>query len=79
MGPLFPHFPNLNTLRGDRYRMVEPYLAAIRTVRELQPSMLVTGRHEPIVGSELIDRALARLHDAVDYVHSETLVGHERG
>ena len=79
VGPLFPHFPNLNTLRGDRYRMVEPYLAAIRTVRELRPSMLVTGRHEPIVGGELIDGALARLHDAVDYVHRETLAGMNEG
>jgi len=79
VGPLFPHFPNLNTLRGDRYRMVEPYLAAVRTVRELQPSMLVTGRHEPIVGRELIDQALARLHDAVDHVHRETLAGMNEG
>jgi alkyl sulfatase BDS1-like metallo-beta-lactamase superfamily hydrolase len=79
MGPLFPHFPNLNTLRGDRYRLVEPYLAAIRTVRELGPSMLVTGRYEPIVGSDLIDAALARLHDAVDYVHRQTLAGMNEG
>jgi alkyl sulfatase BDS1-like metallo-beta-lactamase superfamily hydrolase len=79
VGPLFPHFPNLNTLRGDRYRFVEPYLAAIRRVRELRPSMLVTGRHEPIVGRELIDAALARLHDAVDYVHHETLEGMNEG
>ena len=79
VGPLFPHFPNLNTLRGDRYRLVEPYLEAIRTVRGLQPSLLVTGRHEPIVGRELIDRSLARLHDAVDYVHRETLAGMNEG
>jgi alkyl sulfatase BDS1-like metallo-beta-lactamase superfamily hydrolase len=79
LGPLFPHFPNLNTLRGDRYRSVEPYLAALRTVRDLGPSMLVTGRHEPIVGSGLIDRALARLHDAVDYVHRQTLAGMNEG
>ncbi|MGP0029055.1 MAG: alkyl sulfatase dimerization domain-containing protein [Acidimicrobiales bacterium] len=79
VGPLFPHFPNLNTLRGDRYRFVEPYLAAIRTVRGLEPSMLVTGRHEPIVGRELIDAALCRLHDAVDYVHRETLAGMNAG
>lgn len=73
LGPLFPHFPNLNTLRGDRYRLVEPYLAAIQKVRELGPTMLVTGRYEPIEGRELIDSALTRLHDAVDYVHTETL------
>jgi glyoxylase-like metal-dependent hydrolase (beta-lactamase superfamily II) len=79
VGPLFPHFPNLNTLRGDRYRMVEPYLAAIRTVRDLQPSMLVTGRYQPILGAELIDASLARLHDAVEYVHGETLEGMNEG
>jgi alkyl sulfatase BDS1-like metallo-beta-lactamase superfamily hydrolase len=79
VGPLFPHFPNLNTLRGDRYRLVEPYLAAVRTVRQLQPSLLVTGRHEPIAGRGLIDRALARLHDAVDHVHRQTLAGMNEG
>jgi len=79
VGPLFPHFPNLNTLRGDRYRLVEPYLAAVRRVRELGPSMLVTGRYEPIVGRELIDASLARLHDAVEYVHTETLAAMNAG
>ena len=79
LGPLFPHFPNLNTLRGDRYRFVEPYLQSVRRLRELQPEMLVTGRHEPIVGAELIDASLARLHDAVDWVHRETLDGMNAG
>ena len=64
-GPLFPHFPNLNTIRGDKYRFVEPQLATNRMVRELQPEVLVTGRHEPIVGADLIDASLERLHDAV--------------
>jgi glyoxylase-like metal-dependent hydrolase (beta-lactamase superfamily II) len=79
VGPLFPHFPNLNTLRGDRYRLVEPYLAAVRTVQALRPSILVTGRHDPIVGAELIDAALGRLHDAVDHVHHQTLAGMNAG
>jgi len=79
LGPLFPHFPNLNTLRGDRYRMVEPYLQSIRTLRSLRPDMLVTGRHDPVVGSELIDAALARLHDAVAFVHERTLEGINAG
>ena len=79
LGPLFPHFPNFNTLRGDRYRFVEPYLATVRTLRELQPEMLVTGRHFPIIGAELIDASLARLHGAVEYVHSATLAGMNEG
>jgi alkyl sulfatase BDS1-like metallo-beta-lactamase superfamily hydrolase len=72
-GPLFPHFPNFNTLRGDKYRLAEPYLANVRRVRELAPKLLITGRHLPIEGAELIDASLARLHDAVEYVHGETV------
>jgi alkyl sulfatase BDS1-like metallo-beta-lactamase superfamily hydrolase len=72
-GPLFPHFPNFNTLRGDKYRLAEPYLANVRRVRELAPRLLITGRHLPIDGAALIDASLARLHDAVEYVHAETL------
>ncbi len=79
LGPLFPHFPNLNTLRGDRYRLVEPYLRSVRRLRELHPEVLVTGRHEPIVGSELIDASLRRLHDAVEWVHRTTLEGMNAG
>lgn len=78
-GPLFPHFPNLNTIRGDRYRFVEPYLASVRLVQRLRPEVLVTGRGEPIVGAELIAAALDRLHGAVDYVHREALRGFNEG
>ncbi len=78
-GPLFPHFPNFNTLRGDRYRFAEPYLEAVEAVRALRPEVLVTGRHEPIVGAELVDASLARLHGAVDHVHRATLAGINAG
>jgi alkyl sulfatase BDS1-like metallo-beta-lactamase superfamily hydrolase len=78
-GPLFPHFPNLNTLRGDRYRFVEPYLETVRTVRALRPDVLITGRHEPIVGAALIDASLARLYGAVEYVHEQALEGFNAG
>ncbi len=78
-GPLFPHFPNLNTIRGDRYRFVQPYLQSVRKVRELRPEVLVTGRHEPIVGADLIDASLERLHGAVDHVHRRALEGFNAG
>jgi alkyl sulfatase BDS1-like metallo-beta-lactamase superfamily hydrolase len=51
----------------------------VRTVRELRPEILVTGRHEPIRGAALIDASLGRLHDAVDYVHRTTLDGINAG
>jgi alkyl sulfatase BDS1-like metallo-beta-lactamase superfamily hydrolase len=78
-GPLFPHFPNLNTIRGDKYRFVEPQLATNRMVRELRPEVLVTGRYDPIVGAELIAASLERLHDAVSYVHDRALEGFNAG
>jgi alkyl sulfatase BDS1-like metallo-beta-lactamase superfamily hydrolase len=78
-GPLFPHFPNINTIRGDKYRFVEPQLATNRMVRELRPEVLITGRHEPIVGADLIEASLGRLHDAVSYVHDRTLEGVNAG
>jgi len=74
-GPLFPHFPNINTIRGDRYRFIEPQLATNRLVRGLRPEMLITGRYKPIVGADLIEASLERLHDAVTYVHTEALNG----
>jgi alkyl sulfatase BDS1-like metallo-beta-lactamase superfamily hydrolase len=79
LGPLFPHFPNLNTLRGDKYRYPEAYLSTVRRLRELQPEVLITGRANPIEGAELIDACLARLHGAVDFVHTETLRGMNEG
>ncbi len=78
-GPLFPHFPNLNTIRGDKYRFVEPQLETNRMVRALRPEVLVTGRHDPIVGAALIEASLERLHDAVDHVHRRTLEGFNEG
>jgi glyoxylase-like metal-dependent hydrolase (beta-lactamase superfamily II) len=78
-GPLFPHFPNVNTIRGDRYRFVEPQAATNRLVRELRPEMLVTGRHEPIVGADLIEASLERLDKAVEHVHRAALDGFNSG
>ncbi len=72
-GPLFPHFPNFNTLRGDLYRFPVPYLENVERVRALGVETLITGRHLPIVGAALIDACLARLSGAVESVHEQTL------
>jgi alkyl sulfatase BDS1-like metallo-beta-lactamase superfamily hydrolase len=72
-GPLFPHFPNFNTLRGDLYRFPVPYMENVDRVRALGVETLITGRHLPIVGAELIDACLARLRGAVEHVHERTL------
>lgn len=73
LGPLFPHFPNFNTLRGDRYRNPARYLTSVQRLRSLGAEKLLTGRGTPVTGRELIDAALGRLHDAVEYVYETTL------
>jgi alkyl sulfatase BDS1-like metallo-beta-lactamase superfamily hydrolase len=78
-GPLFPHFPNFNTLRGDKYRFPVPYMANVDRVRALKPKLLVTGRHTAIEGEELIDACLARMRGAVESVHQQTLDGMNAG
>lgn len=78
-GPLFPHFPNFNTLRGDRYRLPELYLRSLDTVRGLRPEILLTGRGEPVVGAELIHAVLGRLRDAVEWVYERTVAGINEG
>ena len=48
-------------------------------MRALRPEILITGRHDPIVGEDLIDASLARLYGAVDYVHQKALEGFNAG
>jgi glyoxylase-like metal-dependent hydrolase (beta-lactamase superfamily II) len=72
-GPLFPHFPNFNTLRGDLYRFPVPYMENVDRVRALGAETLITGRHGPIVGAELIDACFMRMRGAVEFVHDRTL------
>ncbi len=78
-GPLFPHFPNFNTIRGDKYRYAEAYLASLDVVRKLDLEVLITGHGQPIRGKALIRACLDRLEAAVKYVHDETLRGINEG
>jgi glyoxylase-like metal-dependent hydrolase (beta-lactamase superfamily II) len=79
LGPLFPHMPNLHTIRGDRPRPVLPYIETYQRILDLEPEMLVTGHFDPIRGAQLIRRELTRLRDAVQYVHDETVKGMNAG
>lgn len=76
---LFGHFPNLVTLRGDRYRFALPFVDAVELVRGLGPDLLLTGHFAPIRGADLIDRELLRVRDAVQYVHDAVVAGMNAG
>ena len=79
LGPLFPHMPNLYTVRGDRLRFALPYLDAVEKMIGLGPDLLVTGHFDPIEGRARIRAELERLRDAVRYVHDRTVEGMNAG
>jgi alkyl sulfatase BDS1-like metallo-beta-lactamase superfamily hydrolase len=76
---LFGHFPNLVTIRGDRYRDALTVAAAVDRVLELEPEQLLVGHHQPITGRALIRQELQRLRGAILYVHDETVKGMNEG
>ena len=76
---LFGHFPNLVTIRGDRYREALRFIDSLERVLALEPALLLPGHGGPVVGKETIHEELTRLRDAVRYVHDETVKGMNHG
>jgi len=75
----FGHFPNLVTIRGDRYRDALTVARAVNAVKDLGAEIILYGHHAPVVGEELIEAELAALHGAIVYVHDETVKGMNEG
>jgi alkyl sulfatase BDS1-like metallo-beta-lactamase superfamily hydrolase len=76
---LFGHFPNLVTIRGDRYREALRFVESLDRVAALEPEMLLVGHHGPVEGRDAIGTELARLRGAVLHVHDETVRGMNQG
>lgn len=76
---LVGHFPNLVTLRGDRYREALRFIESVDRVIALEPEILLVGHHGPIHGRETIHTELVRIRDAVQYVHDGVVAGMNAG
>lgn len=75
----FGHFPNLVTIRGDRYRDALTVAAAVQVVIDLGAETILYGHHQPILGKDVIATELQVLRDAILYVHDETVRGMNAG
>jgi glyoxylase-like metal-dependent hydrolase (beta-lactamase superfamily II) len=78
-GPVFLSMPFLNTIRGDKPRLVVRYLKSLDRVRQLGAELLITGHGEPIRGADKIRADLDRMHAAVSYVNEATIAGMNAG
>lgn len=75
----FGHFPNLFTIRGDRYREALVVAEAVDAVRALEPETILYGHHAPVEGAEVIKEELDALHAAIMHVHDEVVKGMNAG
>ncbi len=78
-GPLYPQFPNIFTMRGEKIRKPIEYIRSLNEVIALEPEMIVPSHKDPIVGKEKIMEGLVRMRDAVQYVHDQTVAGMNAG
>lgn len=78
-GALYGAFPNFYTARGDRDRSVTGWLTECERLIALRPDLLITGHEQAVVGAERIAADLTKLHDAVQYIHDETVKGMNAG
>ena len=78
-GPVWLSMPFLNTLRGDKPRLVRTYLKSLAKVRDLGAEILITGHGDPVVGKDKIRDDLDRIEAAVTYVRDYTLEGMKAG
>jgi alkyl sulfatase BDS1-like metallo-beta-lactamase superfamily hydrolase len=78
-GTLYPMFPNLYTVRGEKYRDPLDYIDALDLVLALKPAVIAHTHFRVIEGEEYIQASVKRMRDAVQYVWDETRKGMNDG
>ncbi len=78
-GPLFPQFPNVFTMRGEKIRKPIEYIRSLDLMIALQPEVIVPSHFSPVVGVENTVGGMARMRDAVQYVHDAVVAGMNDG
>jgi len=78
-GPLFPQFPNIFTMRGEKIRKPIEYINSLEKIIELGPDMIVPSHKNPITDKTVINTGLIKMRDATRFVHDKTVQGMNAG
>lgn len=78
-GTLYPMFPNLYTVRGEKVRDPLDYIDACDRVLALRPEVLVPGHFEVVEGEAYVQASVAKMRDAVQYVWDATVAAMNDG
>ncbi len=75
VGPEFPMWPNIGTVRADKNRFMDAYLESLDKAIALEPEFFLPGQDKPFFGKEKILADLIKIRDAVQYVRNEVVKG----
>jgi len=78
-GPLFPQFPNVFTMRGEKIRKPVEYVNSLEKIIEFDPDMIIPSHKDPITDKAVIQSGLIKMRDATRYVHDKTVEGMNAG
>ncbi|MFK7730238.1 MAG: MBL fold metallo-hydrolase [Pseudomonadales bacterium] len=79
LGPNFPQFPNVFTMRGEKVRKPMEYIKSLDKMIALEPEMLVMSHHDHFSGKEQIVDGLSTIREATQYVHDAVVDGMNTG
>lgn len=78
-GTLYPMFPNLYTVRGEKYRDPLDYIDALDRVLALRPRTIAHSHFRNAEGEAYIQASVTRMRDAVQYMWDELVKGMNGG
>lgn len=75
----YKSFPNLYTIRGQKYRDPVTWAQSLEKMRALQADVMIPCHGRPVWGAERVNETLADYRDAIQYVHDQTIRWINRG
>lgn len=78
-GTLYPMFPNLYTVRGEKYRDPLDYIDALDLVLSLKPETIAHSHFRNAEGEAYIRASVTKMRDAVQYMWDELKKGMNGG
>ena len=78
-GTLYPMFPNLYTVRGEKYRDPLDYIDALNVVLDLKPVAIGHSHFRNAEGEAYIRASVTKMRDAVQYMWDEVVAGMNGG
>ncbi len=75
----YKSFPNLYTIRGQKYRDPAAWAQSLEKMRSLQAEIMIPCHTKPVSGKDQVDEILADYRDAIQFVHDQTIRWINRG